>query len=67
MAVVKKTNVKRRPGYLLYIDKEGDISETKRGVGTKRKVKKVGLKREKGYLYYINRDGDIERSRMKRR
>lgn len=67
-SVVKKTSIKKMPGYLYFVDSEGDVSRTKQGgSGRKEKVKKVGLKREKGFLYFLDKDGNVSKSKMKRR
>lgn len=36
MAKIKKLSLKRRPGYLLYIDGAGDVAETKMKRGAKK-------------------------------
>lgn len=66
-SLVEKVEIKRTPGYLYFVDGDGDVSRTKmRGSGKKEKVKKTKLKRESGYLYYLKADG-VYRSPMKRR
>lgn len=64
--VVKVLNVKRMPGYLYFINTDGDVARVKKGSKNKSVVKKTTVKREKGYLYYLNKDGNIARSKMKR-
>ena len=59
---VKKLGLNRK-GKLLFVDKQGDVSQAR----PRRKVRKVGLKRQKGYLYFIDKQGDISRVKMKRR
>ena len=44
VTVIKKTKFKRKPGYLYYISKDGDIMQFKRGSKTKSVAKKVGVK-----------------------
>ena len=71
---VKKVGVKKKAGYLYFIDKQGDVSCAKmsrRGrVPGKRqkivKVKKTRIKKQPGYLYFIDKQGDISCARMKR-
>jgi len=65
-----KLGIKRQPGYLYYIDKDGDVSCAKMARGKKKggspkKVAKCGIKKEEGYLYFIDKDGDISRAKMK--
>ena len=66
---VHKAGITREPGFLYYIDKQGDISRAKMARGGKKggkptKVLKVGLKKESGYLYYLDKKGDISRAKM---
>jgi hypothetical protein len=66
-----KLGIKRKKGYLYYIDKKGDVSCAKMARGKKKggspkKVAKVGLKRKKGYLYFIDKRGDVSCAKMKR-
>jgi len=70
---VVKTGISKKPGWLYFVDKKGDVSRVhmakKRADKGKRKhekVKKAGVKKEKGYLYYVDKDGDIARSPIKR-
>lgn len=61
---VKNTNVKPEKDFFYFLDKDGDISKTKRkGEGKKMKVKKLGIKRKPGFVYYL-KDGDVYRSKM---
>ena len=43
--IVKKAVVKRKPGYLYYIDGKGNVCEAKMSRGGKRKKKKVVKKK----------------------
>ncbi len=66
-----KLGIKRKKGYLYYIDKKGDVSCAKMARGKKKggspkKVAKVGLKRKEGYLYFIDKRGDVSCAKMKR-
>lgn len=73
---IAKTGVKRQPGFLYFIDKQGDVSRAamarggrgskKKGGGAK-KVVEAGVKKEKGYLYFLDKDGDVARAKMVRR
>ena len=68
---VAKAGVEKKPGFLYYVDKQGDISEVKmarggKGKGKSKKIAKVGAKKEGGYLYYVDKDGDIARAKMAR-
>ncbi len=62
------TGLVKEPGYLYFIDKNGDIARTRmaRGKdkgGDREVVLTVGLVREPEYLYFIDKDGDISRTR----
>ncbi len=69
---VAKVGVKKKSGYLYFIDKQGDVSCAKmsrrgRVPGKKQKiekVKKVGIKKESGYLYFIDKQGDISCAKL---
>ena len=68
---VVKLGIKRKKGFLYYIDKRGDVSCAKmaRGKskgGNPKKVAKVGLKKKSGYLYFIDKKGDISCAKMVR-
>ncbi|MCM8792614.1 MAG: hypothetical protein NC826_05705 [Candidatus Omnitrophica bacterium] len=69
---IMKLGIKRKAGYLYYIDKKGDVSCAKMARGDKKggdpqKVAECGIKKEAGYLYFIDKNGDISRVKMKRR
>lgn len=66
-----KLGIKRKKGYLYYIDKKGDVSCAKMARGKKKgggpqKVAKCGIKRKEGYLYFIDKKGDVAFAKMKR-
>jgi len=66
---VSKQGIKRKDGYLYFIDKSGDVSCAKMARGGKKggkteKVTKVGVKKESGYLYFLDKQGDVSRAKM---
>ena len=68
---VVKCGIKRKPGYLYYVDKKGDVSMAKMARGKKKggnpvKVAKCGIKKKKGYLYFIDKKGDVSMAKMAR-
>ena len=68
---VVKCKIKRKPGFLYFIDKKGDVSMAKMARGKKRggspkKVFKCGIKKKKGYLYFVDRQGDVSMAKMVR-
>jgi hypothetical protein len=69
---VAKVGVKKKVGYLYFVDKSGDVSCAKmaRGKGKKagkpEKVAKVGVKKKAGYLYFIDKSGDVSCAKMVR-
>ncbi|MFA6078351.1 MAG: hypothetical protein WC779_01200 [Candidatus Omnitrophota bacterium] len=68
---VAKAGIKRQKGYLYYVDKKGNVVETKMARGTKKGgggkvVAKTAVKKEKGYLYFIDKAGDVARAKMLR-
>ena len=67
---VAEAGVKRKTGYLYFVDNDGDVSRVERGeegeIGKEEKVAKVGIDKENGYLYFVDKDGDISRVKMAR-
>ncbi len=68
---VVKLGIKRKKGYLYYLDKKGDVSCAKMARGKSKggsptKVAKCGIKRKEGYLYFIDKQGDVSCVKMKR-
>jgi hypothetical protein len=68
---VAKVGVKRKKGYLYYVDKKGDVSCAKMARGKSKgghpqKVAKCGIKKKVGYLYFIDKKGDISCAKMVR-
>ena len=68
---VAKLGIKRKKGFLYYVDKRGDVSCAKmaRGKskgGSPKKVAKCGIKRKEGYLYFVDKKGDVSCAKMKR-
>ena len=45
--IIHKLIVKRKPGYLYYIDGKGNVCEAKMARGGKKKAKKKAVKRKK--------------------
>ncbi|MEK6757669.1 MAG: hypothetical protein AABX88_00935 [Nanoarchaeota archaeon] len=46
-SVIAKNVVKRKPGYLYYVDGKGNVCEAKMSRGGKKKKKKVAKKKKK--------------------
>jgi len=68
---VAKVGIRRQKGYLYYVDKKGNVVETKMARGNKKGgggkvVAKPGVKKVKGYLYFIDKAGDVSRAKMLR-
>lgn len=68
---VLKCGVERKPGYLYYIDKKGNVAEAKMARGKKKGgnskvVVTSGITKEPGYLYFVDKDGDIAMAKMVR-
>jgi len=68
---VAKVGIKRQKGYLYYVDKKGNVVETKMARGNKKGgggkvIAKPGVKKDKGYLYFIDKKGDVARAKMVR-
>jgi hypothetical protein len=70
---VAKVGVKKKSGYLYFIDKQGDVScapmargKGKAAKGGREKVAKVGVKKKSGFLYFIDKQGDVSCAKMVR-
>ena len=68
---VLKCGIKRKKGYLYYVDKKGNVAEAKMARGKKKGggskvVAKCGIKKKKGYLYFIDKKGDVSCAKMVR-
>jgi len=69
--LVAKVGVKRKEGYLYFIDKKGDVSCAKMARGKKKggkpeKVAKVGVQKKKGCLYFLDKKGNVSCAKMVR-
>lgn len=65
--VVRKLGIVRKPGFLYFINSDGDVARVKKGSKRKELVKRVGFKRRKGFLAFLDKNGDIAEAKMKRR
>ena len=68
---VMKVGIKRRKGYLYYLDKKGNVAEAKMARGKKKGggskvVAKCCVEKKKGYLYFIDKKGDVSCAKMVR-
>ncbi|OGW77750.1 MAG: hypothetical protein A3I73_04835 [Omnitrophica bacterium RIFCSPLOWO2_02_FULL_45_16] len=68
---VAKVGIKRKKGYLYYVDKKGNVVETKMARGKSKGgggkvVAKPCVKKVKGYLYFIDKKGDVSCAKMLR-
>ena len=68
---VAKVGIKRQKGYLYYVDKKGNVVETKMARGNKKGgggkvIAKPSVKKVSGYLYFIDKAGDVARAKMVR-
>lgn len=68
---VAKVGIKRKKGYLYYVDKKGNVVETKMARGKSKGgggkvIAKPGVKKQKGYLYFIDKKGDVSCAKMRR-
>jgi 20S proteasome alpha/beta subunit len=66
---VAKVGIKRKKGYLYYVDKKGNVVETKMARGKAKGgggkvIARPGVKKAKGYLYFIDKAGDVGRAKM---
>lgn len=70
--VLCKCKIKRKSGFLYFVDKRGNaacVAMARAGKKTSKKQKvlvKARIKRVKGYLYFIDKKGNIARAKMAR-
>lgn len=71
--MVAKVGVKKKSGFLYFVDKRGDVAcapmsrkGRKKGKAKITVVAKVGVKKQKGYLYFIDGKGNVARAKMAR-
>ena len=70
--ILCKCKIKRKPGFLYFVDKRGNaacVAMARAGKKTSKKqivMHKCGVKREKGYLYFIDKKGNVARAKMAR-
>ena len=71
--VVAKVGIVREPGYLYFVDKNGNVARAKASVGGKKGggkiqvVEKVGVKKQKGCMYFVDKKGNIAEVKMNRK
>ena len=68
---VCKCGIKRKPGYLYFVGKDGCAYETKMARGGKKgggrkKIHDCKIERKEGYLYYIDKKGNVAMAKMVR-
>lgn len=70
--IILKNAVKRKPGFLYYVDANGNVMEVpmargkKKGKGQKKVVVKNAVERKPGFLYYVDAQGNICEAKMVR-
>ncbi len=71
--VVAKVGVKKKAGFLYFVDKRGNVAcapmsrkGRKKGKAKITVVAKAGVKKQKGYLYFIDGRGNVARAKMAR-
>ena len=70
--VVCKCGVKRKKGFLYFLDKKGNVAKVqmaRAGKKTSKKqevVFKAGIKRKVGFLYYLDKKGNVVETKMQR-
>ncbi len=63
--VTRIPDLQREKGYIYFIDKDGDLSRTRRSTGHYRqkfphhKVQELGIQRKPGHWYYIHKGGSV--------
>jgi hypothetical protein len=65
-----KQSIKREPGWLYYVDKQGYISRTPmkkkaKGKRIKQRVSPFKVNKVPGYIYFVDKHGHIARAKMR--
>ncbi|MFB0517271.1 MAG: hypothetical protein ACETWG_11810 [Candidatus Neomarinimicrobiota bacterium] len=68
---VKVVGVRKEPGYLYYLGKDGNVWRSKMARAGQKggdavKVADASVRREPGYLYFVDKNGDVSRAKMAR-
>ncbi|MFT4310984.1 MAG: hypothetical protein ACMXYC_05125 [Candidatus Woesearchaeota archaeon] len=66
--LVQKVGLKKEPGFLYFIDTQGNIVQTpmhRSAHKTQRVVAHTNITRDSTYLYYVDKQGDICRTLRK--
>ena len=70
--VVCKCGIKREPGYLYFVNANGDCARVQMARAGKKSAKKqevlhkCGVKRKSGYLYFVDKKGNVSMTKMNR-
>ena len=70
--VLCRCGIRREPGYLYFVDKNGNAARVKmarRGQKSDKKqevLHQCGVRREKGFLYFVDKSGNVARAKMAR-
>jgi len=70
--VLVKCGIKREPGYLYFVNKQGDAARVRmkrpgmKGSFKQEVIAKCGIKRESGMLYFIDKQGNVAAASMSR-
>ena len=70
--VVCKCGIRREPGYLYFVNKDGNSSRVQMARAGKKTSKKqevlhkCGIKRKNGFLYFVDKKGNAAMTKMNR-
>jgi len=70
--IVCRCGIKREPGYLYFVNKDGNsarVQMARSGKKTSKKqevLHKCGIKRKEGHLYYVDKKGNVAMTKMAR-
>lgn len=71
--IVAKIGVKKQPGWLYFLDKNGNVSRAlmsragrSKGKAKKEVVAKTAVKKESGFLYFVDKQGNVCKAKMAR-
>jgi hypothetical protein len=64
---VSRVGIRKKQGYLYYVDEDGDAAVKKKGGDIGKKLAMVRISKERGYFYFIDGKGDISRKISKKK
>ncbi|MHA1699608.1 MAG: hypothetical protein ACTSWN_12260 [Promethearchaeota archaeon] len=65
--LVYRAGIRKEPGYVYYIDKEGNIARVSKDGKEEEIVEETGIQKEPGYVYFLDPQGNVSRFKAEKR